>query len=326
MNEDDGSSKPSDRKERSGDVEIPHPNAGVFSDCRCASCFYAERELRHIARQAYYDVLGRVLSKLIVGRDGLRPQKYHKVPILVSSVREFDAAFLAAAPLRVAYEIKKPKPVSTYEGLTPVTKACVSYVFCTLVQWIEFVGTAGTWVCRHKYLPRLICIACPHASLAPGVCFDEHHAQWEPLMRQGYPLLKLTHSIPNAENVLQSAVGRNAAEMARNYRVWILNQSMDAFYVFVREGEVNGAPIQSYTLCTLPALEAETEETVVRLRGHFGWVSKDALTWQTKTAGLITATFSDIRTKQGLPLRTLTSPSLMFCPLVVVQESGNVAL
>ena len=101
---------------------------------------------------------------------------------------------------------------------------------------------------------------------------------------------------------------------------------MDVVFVFVRAGDVSDVDPETRPLTTLPPLEAGVEGEVVQLHGHFGCVPMDLLSWETKTSGLIAATFTDIRTKEGMPLRLLSPPNLVFCPLVVLRESGRVAL
>ena len=153
--------------------QVNELGASCISDCpRCA---HARRTFAFIITQARSDVLLRVSEKLQFGTDGLRSGKFYQIPILVSSIEQFDHLFLHGHACRCVHNIVRPRPIRTFEDKVPVTKSCVSYAFRSLSDWAAFGGTHSTWVSVHKYIRDRICIACPHAVLAPDVTFDKHH-------------------------------------------------------------------------------------------------------------------------------------------------------
>ena len=106
----------------SPDVASPSSGEISYNWCFCPSCSVAASELAHVAQQEAWEVLQRVASKLRYGTDGLRVGKYHQVPIIVSSLKEFDALFARFLALRVTHAVRKPKDMLTFKGSTSVKK------------------------------------------------------------------------------------------------------------------------------------------------------------------------------------------------------------
>ena len=180
---------------------------------------------------------------------------------------------------------------------------------------------------------------CPQAAVALRARFDESNPAWSTLASRCYTPLPLNRAVSNATSVLVSGTALDAAEDVRDYPVYVLDRktitpSFDAYYVFVKDGDAPGTEAETRNLVTLPTrspnarspnapvLGAEeaghipADGEVIKLHGHFGWVPVDGiLSWKTRTASLISATFTGVCTSEGLPLRSMAFPSLAFRPL-----------
>lgn len=300
-------------------------------------CLYQDHsevspDVLHNAMQSKHVMKSGVRKSLKLGHDKLGQRKYVLVKIPVVDAEEFTLVFEDCPANLTTRVVKKPSLADTYLGLVKVIKTHHSIVFRTFRDWASYVNELELSITRHQFR-ELYSIMCPSGCLANGASFTPSHPCWEILSVGGFTPLQLDRAIGNCRSVLVSSAGIDAASDAREYPVWILDiasvtPSVEAYYVFVKTGDATETTEETRQLASLPSSADSEPDDIVRLRGHFGWIPVDGiLDWAKGIAGLISTTFTGVRTAEsGVSLRTLSPPVLSFRPLLVSQASGEVVI
>jgi hypothetical protein len=280
----------------------------------------SKRILLHRASQAFHLLENALMEKIRCGDDSADETKYVDVNVLVSTLAEFDAVFDSVKHLRLERIVRTPT-CSTYTPDACVTRRIVTYAFRTLREWAEFIGRRLAWASPHKFRPDTYAYIMPNTALARGSTFDDGDVRWNLIVAADLQPLALSRAIPGASDILKSDIGRTAAADARDFKVFLLDrkQLLDGlvvYYVFVRAGYAAQPPV-------LRSI-AENDDVSFSLCGHFGWVPADVLSWDTKTAGLVTISFTETLVND-LPNLNLAPPKLKFRPMLA-NSAGNIGL
>jgi hypothetical protein len=280
----------------------------------------SKRILIHRASQAFYLLENGVIEKIRCGGDHADETKYVEVNVLVSTLAEFDAVFHSAKHLRLERTIGTAT-CETYAPDACVTRRIVTYAFRTLREWAEFIGRRDAWTLPHKFRPDTFACVMPNTAIKSGSTFDDGDERWDTIAAAGLPPLALSRAITGASDILKSDIGRTAAADARDFKVFLLDRTellggLVLYYVFVRAGYGAQPPVVRSI--------ADNDDASFLLCGHFGWVPYDVLSWDTKTAGLVTISFTETLIND-LPNLNLTTPKLKFRPLLA-NSAGNIGL